>query len=206
MPQPFNDAVITDAGAALLLKVETGTASLEVTRIVVGDGAYSQAEKSTANLRKRTALKNQRNVYTPSSVVVNSPNAVKITVIISNEDPVTQEALVTQPYFINEIGVYCKEHGGPSSTEVLYCIAVTSGEVGDYMPAYQGGGAAQITQDIYLTVGNAATTYVNSAGAAFLATDGAALMTRIADIEAYGFSVENGQLCVTYTPEEEENR
>lgn len=207
MPQPFNDAIITEGGAALLLKIETGTARLEVTKIVVGDGAYSEAEKSPANLRKKSALKHQRNAYAASSVTINGSDSIKIATLISNEDPVTQEALVKSGYFINEIGVYCKEYGGPSSTEVLYCIAVTSGTTGDYMPAYTGGGAAQISQDIYLTVGNAAATYVNSAGAAFLASDAALLITRVADLEQYhedlGFSVIDGKLCVTYNIEEE---
>ena len=207
MPQPFNDAIITEAGGALLLKVETGTARLEVTKIVVGNGTYSEAEKTPSNLRKRTALKHQRNAYAASTVTVQGEDSIKISTLITNEDPVTQEALVTSPYYINEIGVYCKEYGGPSSTEVLYCITVTGGVTGDYMPAYTGGGAAQIVQDIYLTVGNAATTYVNSAGAAFLASEAAKLITRVADLEQYhedlGFSVVDGKLCVTYNIEEE---
>lgn len=202
MPQPFNDAVITNAGAALLLKVETGTAQLEVTRIVVGDGTYSDAAKLPANLREQTALKHQRNAYTPSSVAISSDKAIKITTIISNEDPVTKEALVTSGYFVNEVGVYCKEYGGAASSEVLYCIAVTSGSTGDYMPAYTGGGASQIVQDIYLTVGNAATTYVNSAGAAFLASDAAELMTRVGNLEELGLSVVDGKICITYSKEE----
>ena len=202
MPQPFSDAVITTQGAALLLRVETGLAALEVTKIVVGDGVYSAAERSPANLKARTALKNQRNVYTPSSSTVTSEDSIKITTLITNLDPVTEQPLITSGYFINEIGVYAKENGGGSETEVLYCIAVTNGETGDYMPAYAGGGAAQITQDIYLTVGSAATTYVNAAGAAFLATEGQNLKTRVADLETCGFSVVDGELNVTYTPEE----
>ena len=202
MPQPFSDAVITAAGAALLLRVETGEAALEVTKIVVGDGVYSAAERTAANLRQRTALKSARNTYTPSHVSIVSEDSIKITTLISNLDPVTEQPLITSGYFINEIGVYAKEEGGASSTEVLYCIAVTGGDTGDYMPAYAGGGAAQITQDIYLTVGNAATTYVNAAGAAFLATEGQELKTRVADLETCGFSVVDGKLNVTYTLEE----
>ena len=202
MPRPFSDAVITTAGAALLLKVETGTAAMEVTKIVVGDGVYSTAERTPANLRSRTSLKSQRNVYAASSVQTVSSSAIKITALISNYDPVHEEALVTSGYFINEIAVYCKEEGGPSSTEILYCIAITTGDTGDYMPAYAGGGAAQITQDIYLTVGSAATTYVNTAGAAFLASEGQDLKTRVADMGECGFSVVDGVLNVTYTPEE----
>lgn len=203
MPQPYRDAVITDKGAALLAKVESSTAALEVTKIVIGSGTYSTAEKEASSLKTRTALKTAKNVYRPSSVAVSDDTSIKITVLISNIDPVTQDVLVTNGYFINEIGVYCKEYGGASSTEVLYCIAVTSGSTGDYMPAYSGGGAAQILQDIYLTVGNAATTYVNIAGAAYLASDAAALTTRVADLEQYkedlGLSVVSGKLCVTYT-------
>lgn len=202
MPQPYRDAVITDAGAELLARIESGTASLEVTKVVVGSGSYSSAEKQPSSLRGRTALKAEKNTYTPSSVTISDAISIKITTLLSNVNPVTGEPLVTSGYYLNEIGVYCKEHNGASSTEVLYCIAVTRGDVGDYMPAYQGGGAAQITQDIYLTCGNAATTYVNIAGAAALATDLSALATRVADIEQYhddlGFSVVDGALHVTY--------
>ena len=198
MPQPFSDAIITDSGAALLLRVETGQAAMEVTKVVIGDGVYSQAERTAANLKRRTALKSQRNVYRPSTVTTVSEDAIKITALLSNLDPVTSEPLVTSGYYVNEIGVYCKEEGGASSTEVLYCIAVASRDTGDYMPAYAGGGAAQITQDIYLTVGNAATAYVDVAGAAFLATEGQDLKTRVSDIETWGFSVVDGKLNVTY--------
>lgn len=206
MPQPYRDAVITNVGAALLARIEQSAAALEITKIVVGSGNYSAAEKEPAALRERTALKAAQNAYTPSSVVVSDATSIKVTTLISNVDPVTGDALVTSGYYINEIGVYCKEYGGSSSTECLYCIAVTGGATGDYMPAYSGGGAAQITQDIYLTVGNAATTYVNIAGAAFLASDAAALITRVADLEQFhedlGLSVVSGKLCVTYNEAE----
>lgn len=201
MPQLYENGVITDAGAALLARIETSTARLEVTRVVTGAGVYSSAEKAESALRTRTALKDQRNQYTPSSVSVTDPATIKITALISNEDPVTGDPLVTSGYFINEIGVYCKEYGAAASTEVLYCIAVAAMETGDYMPPYEGGGASQITQSIYLTVGNAATTYVTIAGAAALATDLADLATRVGDLETFGFSVVDGVLNVTYEEE-----
>ncbi len=207
MPQPYRDAVITNAGAALLAEIERTAASLEITKIMVGSGVYSAAEKEPASLRERTALKAARNTYTPSSVAVSDATSIKVTTLISNVNPVTGQALVTSGYYINEIAVYCKEYGGSSSTECLYCIAVTSGGTGDFMPAYAGGGAAQITQDIYLTVGNAATTYVNIAGAAYLASDAAALAARVSDLEQFhedlGLSVVSGKLCVTYNEEDD---
>jgi hypothetical protein len=198
MPQPFNDAIITDRGAALLARVESSAARLEITKVVVGDGTYPAAEKEPASLRGKTALKHQRNVYAPSSVTITAENAIKIATLISNVDPVTGEALVDRGYYINEIGVYAKEYGGAASTECLYCIAVTAGSTGDYMPAYLGGGAAQIVQDIYLTVGNAATTYVNIAGAAYLASDAAILLARVAALEDLGLTVVDGKINATY--------
>lgn len=177
MPRPFNDAVITTAGAALLLQVETQAASLEVTRIAVGAGTYSASEKAPSNLRARTALKSPRNSYVPTAVATVDDSSIKITALISNYDPVEEEALVTSGYYINEVGIYCK--ASTSDTEVLYCIAVTSGGTGDYMPAYSDG-LSQITQDIYLTVGNASAASVNTAGAAFLDSEGQALKAQVA--------------------------
>ena len=183
MPGSFTNAIITTAGAALLARVEAGQATMEVTQVAVGDGLYSAAERTAASLSARTSLKAQKNIYTPSSATVMSEDSIKIKTIFSNYDAVEQVPLVTSGYFINEIAVYCKENGGAANTEVLYCIAVTSGETGNYMPAYVGGGASQIVQDIFLTVGIAATTYVNKAGAAFLATEGQALKSEVASIK-----------------------
>ena len=178
MPGSFTNAIITTAGAALLARVEAGQATMEVTQVAVGDGLYSAAERTAASLSARTSLKAQKNIYTPSSATVMSEDSIKIKTIFSNYDAVEQVPLVTSGYFINEIAVYCKEEGGPSSTEVLYCIAITTGDTGDYMPAYAGGGAA------------------------FLASEGQDLKTRVADMEECGFSVVDGVLNVTYTPEE----
>lgn len=183
MPGSFSNAIITTAGAALLARVEAGQATMEVTKVAVGDGLYSAAERTAASLSTRTSLKAQKNIYTPSSATVMSEDSIKIKTIFSNYDAVEQVPVVTRGYFINELAVYCKENGGAASTEVLYCIAVTSGVTGNYMPAYVGGGASQIIQDIFLTVGIAATTYVNKAGAAFLATEGQALKSEVASIK-----------------------
>ena len=182
MSKPFSDAIITTAGAALLARVEAGQAAMEITRVVVGEGIYTPEEREPGSLKDRTALKIQRGSFTPSHVDIVSEDSIRIRALVSNVDPVTGDPLVTIGYFFNELGVYAKERDGASTTECLYCIAITSGDTGDYMPPYEGGGAAQIIQDVYLTVGNAATTYVDIAGAAFLATDGQQLKTDFADL------------------------
>ena len=44
MPQPFNNAVMTNGGANLLTRAQAGEIKIEFTRIVVGNGSYT-AEK-----------------------------------------------------------------------------------------------------------------------------------------------------------------
>ncbi len=154
MPQPFNTAVITDNGAQLLTRAHAGEVKVEFTRIVIGNGSYSEEERSVTALQKRTALKSQKNSYPLSDVVVHSEHSVKVTALITNQDPITGEAIINDGYYINEMGLYAKVKGGDDSTEILYSITTTTGENGDFMPPYNGYNPAQIIQDYYATVSN----------------------------------------------------
>lgn len=171
MPQPFNNAVMTNAGAALLTKAQAGQVKIEFTRLVTGNGTYTAAEKTLANLQRRTALKSQKNSYPLSDIDIFSDYSVKVTALITNQDPVTKQPLVTQGYYINEMGLYAKPAGGAAGTEVLYSVVVTAGDVGDFMPPYNGYNPAQITQDYFATVNNSADVTINTAGAALLVED-----------------------------------
>lgn len=171
MPQPFNNAVMTNGGANLLTRAQAGEIKIEFTRIVVGNGSYTAEEKTLAKLQQATKLKAQKNSYALSDIDVFSDHSVKVTALITNQDPVTKATLVTAGYYINEIGLYAKPSGGASSTEVLYSIAVTAGTNGDFMPPYNGYNPAQITQDYFATVNNSAQVTINTAGAALLAED-----------------------------------
>lgn len=171
MPQPFNNAVMTNGGAALLTRAQAGEIKIEFTRMVVGNGSYTADEKTLAKLQQATKLKSQKNSYALSDVDIYSDHSVKVTALITNQDPVSHATLVSAGYYINEIGLYAKPYGGASSTEVLYSIAVTSGTNGDFMPPYNGYNPAQITQDYFATVNNSAEVTINTAGAALLAED-----------------------------------
>lgn len=171
MPQPFNNAVMTNGGANLLTRAQAGEIKIEFTRIVVGNGSYTAEEKTLAKLQQATKLKAQKNSYALSDIDVFSDHSVKVTALITNQDPVTKATLVTAGYYINEIGLYAKPSDGASSTEVLYSIAVTAGTNGDFMPPYNGYNPAQITQDYFATVNNSAQVTINTAGAALLAED-----------------------------------
>lgn len=171
MPQPYNNAVITDAGLSLLDKAQAGTASIQFTRMATGSGTYTADEKTPSALRKCTALKAEKNSYPLSSVSTVPDGGIKLTALITNQDPATGVTLVNEGYNINEIGLYAKEKAGDNSTEVLYSITVATYETGDYMPPYGGGAPVQIVQEYHAKVGNAAEVSISCTGAVMLAED-----------------------------------
>lgn len=191
MPQPFNNAVMTNNGAKLLARAEAGEITLEFTAIAVGNGSYSDTEKTLASLQARTALKSEKNRFALSDVSVYQQQSVKVTALITNQDPVTKKTLVSAGYYINEMGLYAKAKGAADSTAVLYSIVVTAGVNGDYMPPYNGYNPAQITQDWIATVNNSATVTIQSTGAALLAEDANKLMDDTTRLK-YKIGIDNG--------------
>lgn len=191
MPQPFENAVMTNNGAALLARAEAGQIRLQFVAIATGNGSYSASEKTLAALQARTALKSEKNRYSLSDISVYAERSVKVTALITNQDPVSHETLVTTGYYINEIGLYAKAEGAADSTAVLYSIAVTAGTNGDYMPPYNGYNPAQITQDWIATVNNSATVTIQSTGAALLAEDANKLMDDTTRAK-YKIGIDNG--------------
>lgn len=195
MPQPFNNAVMTDGGARLLTRAQAGEIKIQFTRLATGNGAYSAAEKTLANLQKRTDLKSPQNSYPLSDIDVFSDHAVKVSALITNQDPVTKQTLVNKGYYINEIGLYAKPDGGGDGDEVLYSLAVTAGENGDFMPPYNGYNPAQITQDYFATVDNSAEVTINSTGAALLAEDANKLRDDTTK-QKYKIGIDNGLIYI----------
>lgn len=193
MPQPFNNAVMTNKGAALLTKAQAGQCKIEFVKIVVGNGSYTDAEKTLAALQARTALKSPKNEYTLSDIYVFSDYSVKVTALITNQDPVTKKTLVTSGYYINEMGLYAKEQGAADSTAILYSVTTTAGTNGDFMPPYNGYNPAQITQDYYATVNNSLEVKINSAGAALLVEDANVIMDDVTH-QKFKLGIENGNL------------
>lgn len=171
MPQPFNRSVLTNAGASLLTRAQAGEIKIEFTRITIGNGNYTADDKTFDAMQERTELKSAKNSYTFSNVEIYSDHSVKLTALITNQNPVNGEILVNEGYYINEMGIYAKVKDGDADTEVLYSIAVISGERGDFMPPYNGYSSAQIIQDYFVTVSNSAEVTINSTGAALLVDD-----------------------------------
>ena len=152
MPMPFQKAVTTEKGVELLNRSQAGEGVITFVAIATGNGVYSELEKRPENLRKLTNLKTSKNFYKISAVKREGINSIKATSIISNQDPVTKEALVTEGYSINEVGLFAKIEGDLEDT--LLSIAVTSGEHGDYIPAFTGKETAQIVQNYIVSISN----------------------------------------------------
>lgn len=171
MPQPFGKAVMTNAGARLLLRAQAGEAGIVFTRVAVGNGVYAAEEKTMQALQQLEALKSEKNSYPVSNKEIVSIHSVKVTALITNQDSLTGKTLVDTGYFINEMGLFAKEQDGDESTEVLYSVVTTTGENGDFMPPFNGYCPVQIIQDYYVTVSNSAEVTIQTSGAFVLAQD-----------------------------------
>lgn len=187
MAMPFKDAVLTDSGAALFTRAQAGECRIQFTRILVGDGTYTDEEKAADALQTATALKSEKNSYAIMSAEVVSDYSLKLSFLITNQDPDTEENLVTEGYYINEIGLFAKDADEDDDTEILYSIAVTSGENGDFMPPYNGYNPARIYQDYYVTVNNALEVKIETSGVYALAVDFNDLKARVAAAAAKSF-------------------
>ena len=56
MPQPFNQAIMTNDGAKLLLRAQAGEVKMQFTRIATGNGIYTNkhaAESDRVEIRKK---------------------------------------------------------------------------------------------------------------------------------------------------------
>lgn len=193
MPQLFNNAVMTNKGANLLVRAQAGQIKLQFTRMAVGNGTYASSEKTIQALQKTTKLKSQKNAYALSAVNVYSEHSVKVTALITNYDAVKQSVLVSAGYYINEIGLFAKPQGAADSEEVLYSIAVVAGDNGDFMPPYNGYNPAQIVQDYYATVDNSTQVTIHTAGAALLASE-ANIITDDTTKARYKLGINNGNM------------
>ena len=205
MPQPFNNAVMTNSGANLLTRAQAGEVKIEFTRIATGNGSYTAEEKTLAFLQGVTGLRSIKNSYPLSGIDIFSDYSVKITALITNCDPVTNETLVSQGYYINEMGLFAKPKDGDDSEEVLYSITVITGENGDFMPPYNGYSPAQITQEYFATVNNSADVTINFSGAVVTAEQIQAIQAQMSTMQAaIGIPTEPqtlvaGQSAVTFT-------
>ena len=171
----FYAAVMTNAGAALLAAAIAGTAKIEFTTLVAGDGEYTESERTVAALQARTALKSQKQSVAFSSVVVESDTSVHLTAALDNSE-------LTTGYYVREVGLYAKNALLVGDTPILYSITVA--QVADYLPPYNGLTPTSIIEEYFATVDNSANiTITGGSGAYALADDLNAQITKEAAFE-----------------------
>lgn len=172
----FGSAVITDAGAALLASVMSGSKQMEFTALTVGDGTYSEDDKEVSALQAMTALKNQRLSFAFSSVAPYSETAVCLKAVVTN-------LTVTSGFYINEVGIWAKDASDNDADPILYSIVAAN--TADYLPAYNGTTPSTIEQDWYTTLSNTATASITVSSSAYAtASDFEEFKENIANVEA----------------------
>ncbi len=158
----FYAAVMTNDGAALLAAALAGTAKIEFTTLVAGDGEYTEGERAVSALQQRTALKSQKQSVAFSSIVVESDTSVHLTAALDNEE-------LLAGYYVNEVGLYAVDALDENATPVLYSISVA--QVADYMPPYNGLTPTTIVQEYYATVDNSANVTIEAGAGAYALAD-----------------------------------
>ena len=158
----FYAAVMTNDGAALLAAALAGTAKIEFTTLVAGDGEYTEGERAVSALQQRTALKSQKQSVPFSSIVVETDTSVHLTAALDNEE-------LLAGYYVREVGLYATDALDPDAAPVLYSISVA--QVADYMPPYNGLTPTTIVQEYYATVDNSANVTIEAGAGAYALAD-----------------------------------
>ena len=152
----FYGSVMTNQGVSLLAAAIGGTAKIQFTSFVAGDGTYTEQEREAAALMQRTALKSQKQTTSITSVERPTTGSVVLNAILDNTS-------LAAGYYVNEVGIYAKNSLDADAVPVLYAIAVAKSA--DYMPPYNGLLPATIREKFITTVSNSAEITIVSSGA-----------------------------------------
>lgn len=136
----FNQIIITNDGLELLTKAQTGTA-LQFSRMAVGDGVLVPGQQ----LQDLTALINEKQSFSISSVHIDGEGNARVRGVISNNGLLTG-------FHIKEIGLFAND---PVKGEILYCVA-NAGDLADYLPPGGGAEVVESTMDLIVVIDNAA--------------------------------------------------
>lgn len=157
----FYGSVMTALGADLLTQALAGTATIQFTAFVTGDGSYSEAERTVDALQAMTALKSQKQSVSFQSVTRPTSTSVVLDATVDN-------SALSEGYYVREVGIYAKDTINNTSP-ILYAIAVA--QVADFMPPYNGLMPVTITEKFIATVNNSANITIVTSGAYANASD-----------------------------------
>ncbi|GEB35318.1 phage tail protein [Brevibacillus parabrevis] len=114
----FNGSVLTEDGLSLLSRAQIGAASIQFTRVGIGDGFPS------GDLRLQTKLVHETMSLPLLELKLTGRGQTQIKAAINNTE-------LNQGVFIREIGLFAND---PAKGEILYAVA-NAGPLADYLPA-----------------------------------------------------------------------
>lgn len=156
----FPISSVTDAGREAIQRAIDTSYPLVFTRFKTGCGIYSESEDVTG----MTSLKDEKNSY-PISSREDEGAGTTLGAVLTNYDG--SQAVVTEDYNVNEVGIICTVNG----EEFLYAVAAVPADGGYKMPAYNGDNLTQIVQQWYIAITNDLTIEVETTGAFALTQD-----------------------------------
>lgn len=175
----FNEAVLTQKGINLLAKAQAEQATIQITKAVSGAGEYEPGE----DLVSRTALKDKRQEFAPTSIRRQNESNVFVNFTITNYDATTQTGL-TQGYSVTEVGLMATD---PDEGEILYAIATAS--KADYLQPYNGLLPATMGVSFLIVVDNADSVTITTDLEAYATTEDLATKG-----DSLGYDSETGRL------------
>lgn len=197
----YNNAAVTALGLAAIAKQTSDNSVVQFTRFKIGNGVYTEEEKTVEALRSATALKSEKNAYPIVSKRIATDNVtVVLKFMITNYDPDDPQApIVSEDYYVNEIGLFASVDGGE---EFLFSIAVCTGETGNALAAFDGTNPMQIVQEYNAKTDNSENVTVVISGAYALAVDVDDHENRISVLEEIGLMALNNFFYAGITDDE----
>ena len=157
----YKRAVLTDKGLSLLAKAQAQRIPIVITTCMTGSGIYDSEE----DIMSRTALKEPKQSFAPTSIIVQNEKNVYVRFSITNNPP---SGPVTTGYKVRELGIIATD---PDDGDILYAIAVTEGTEGDYLPAYSGQMPTVIGANFMIEVSNADEVIIDTDISAYVTTE-----------------------------------
>ena len=114
MAAQFEKAVVTDEGRSLIAGSEGTQTALEFTGMATGAGVYTAAQATVAELKVKTELKDQKQLFPISGLRKYNTETALVKGVLTNED-------LEEAYNWNEVGIYARLKGS-GLDPVLFCF------------------------------------------------------------------------------------
>jgi len=152
-----------------------GTARIEFTSMIFGDGVYNSSE----DLRLVTEIRGRRQEVGLNSIRALDDESVLLTTLLSNEE-------LEEGYQVRAIGLMARDKENPEKEPVLYSIVTQAigpdgEERGDFLPTFNGKMPNIINQQFIATVSNSAEVTIVSGGVYASADDLEYVLARLRD-------------------------